>query len=387
MKSQPRTNIGSETAAYGSAAEQVSGGEIVARFLDACSPTPAAFGVISIHNMPMLDAIGRRGEIRFVPARGEAGAVNMADAFARLGSGVGVAITSTGTGAGNAAGSLIEARTAGSPVLHITGQVDLPYIDRDCAYLHDAPDQLSLLKSVSKDAFRVWSVDSIVGTLKKAVQIALTPPKGPVSVEIPIDVQQAATRPPVSLAPLPVSPVAPAKSDLDDLASLISGYSRPLLWIGGGAMHAQSEVLELLDLGFCAVSSVSGRGIVPEDHPRTLGSLQTLKASLDFYSSCDLSVVVGSRLRSSDTNAYRLGFPRPFIRIDVDPLADGKTYRADQFVIGDAAATLAGLAQRLKGRMQIEPAFGADLVRARKLAIDELAAGPRSLQRNLSNPA
>ncbi len=64
--------------------------------------------------------------IRFVPARGEAGAMNMADAYARVSRSLGVVITSTGTAAGNAAGSQVEALTAGSPVLHITSQIDRP---------------------------------------------------------------------------------------------------------------------------------------------------------------------------------------------------------------------------------------------------------------------
>ena len=58
-------------------------GDLVAAFLDACG-VRTAFGVISIHNMPILDAFARDGRMRFVPARGEAGALNMADAFARV---------------------------------------------------------------------------------------------------------------------------------------------------------------------------------------------------------------------------------------------------------------------------------------------------------------
>jgi acetolactate synthase I/II/III large subunit len=84
---------------------QISVGELAMRFVEHCG-TRAAFGVISIHNMPMLDAIHRRGILRFVSARGEAGACNMADAYARVTGGLGVCITSTGTGAGNAAGAL-----------------------------------------------------------------------------------------------------------------------------------------------------------------------------------------------------------------------------------------------------------------------------------------
>ncbi|MGL1213431.1 thiamine pyrophosphate-binding protein, partial [Vibrio parahaemolyticus] len=85
---------------------------------------------ISIHNMPILDAFGRRGKIRFVPARGEAGSMNMADAHARVAGGLGVCVTSKGTGEGNAAGGLVEALTAGSPVLHLTGQIDSAHLDR-----------------------------------------------------------------------------------------------------------------------------------------------------------------------------------------------------------------------------------------------------------------
>ena len=57
------------------------------------------FGVISIHNMPILDAIARQNIIRFVPTRGEAGAINMADAYSRVSGNLGVCITSTGTAA------------------------------------------------------------------------------------------------------------------------------------------------------------------------------------------------------------------------------------------------------------------------------------------------
>ncbi|MES2912682.1 MAG: thiamine pyrophosphate-binding protein, partial [Pseudomonadota bacterium] len=78
---------------------RVTVGELAARFLEQCG-VKAAFGVISIHNMPILDAFNTRQKIRFVSARGEAGACNMADAYARVTGVMGVCVTSTGTGAG-----------------------------------------------------------------------------------------------------------------------------------------------------------------------------------------------------------------------------------------------------------------------------------------------
>ena len=72
------------------------------------------FGVISVHNIPMLDAISRRNRIRFVMARGELGAGHMADGYARAGARLGLVVTSTGPGAANACAPLVEARFAGA---------------------------------------------------------------------------------------------------------------------------------------------------------------------------------------------------------------------------------------------------------------------------------
>ena len=111
---------------------KVTVGHVIAAFLERCG-VKTAFGVISIHNMPILDAVATRGAIRFVSARGEAGAASMADACARVTGTLGVFVTSTGTAAGNAAGGMVEALTAGTPLLHITGQIETPYLDRDLA--------------------------------------------------------------------------------------------------------------------------------------------------------------------------------------------------------------------------------------------------------------
>ena len=97
-------------------------GDLVAEFLTQCGVT-TAFGIASVHNIPMLDAIGRRNAIRFVMARGELGGAHMADGYARVSGGLGVIFSSTGPGAANAIGGLIEARFSGTPVLHITGQI------------------------------------------------------------------------------------------------------------------------------------------------------------------------------------------------------------------------------------------------------------------------
>ncbi|WP_372871597.1 thiamine pyrophosphate-binding protein [Paenalcaligenes niemegkensis] len=212
--------------------EKITVGEAIARLLET-HQVKNIYGVISIHNLPIADAVGRREQIHFVCARGEAGSVTMADAEARF-HGLGVALTSTGAGAGNAVGSLIEACNAASPVLHLTGQVEREYLDRDASFIHEAKDQLGFLRASSKAAYRITSPENAVGIVQEAIRVAKTVPMGPVSVEIPIDVQAAEIEVPHELQPaqaLQLPALTPADRDL--LSQKLRQAKRPIIWIGG----------------------------------------------------------------------------------------------------------------------------------------------------------
>ena len=354
--------------------ERSTVGELAVRFLEQCG-TRAAFGVISIHNMPILDAFYKRQKIRFVSARGEAGACNMADAYARVSGTLGVCITSTGTGAGNAAGALVEALTAGTPMIHLTGQIEAEYLDRDLGFIHEAPAQLAMLQSVSKAAFRIRNAKTALATLREAARLAQTPPCGPVSIEIPIDVQKAMLDLPADLWPLDLTPQPVAPARLDALAERLRGARRPMLWLGGGARGASAAAARFVRMGWGIVSSVQGRGIVAEDHASTLGSYNLQKPVEAFYQSCDAMLVVGSRLRSNETLSYKLRLPGKLYRVDANPLAHNRGYASDYFVHGDAALALDALADRLEGSMEIDPALLPDLRVARQQAGQQVDAG------------
>lgn len=343
-------------------------GDLLAAFLEAAG-VRTAFGVLSVHNMPLLDAVHRRNALRYVCARGEAGSVNMADAYARTTGRVGVAFTSTGAGAGNACGALIEASTAGTPLLHITGQIELAYLDRGLGDVHEAKNQLGLLEAASKAAFRVWSADTALGVFREALKTALTAPTGPVSIEIPIDVQGAPLSPwPSDLHPLPVPLVVPDAAALDALADALRGARRPLLWLGGGARHAGDAARRLLDAGFGLVTSIQGRGVVDERDPRTLSTFNLQPAVEALYATCDAMLVVGSKLRVPETARHALKLPTPLYRADADPRAQGKGYPSQHFVHGDARLVLEGLADRLEGRMDCDPGLHRDIQAARARA-------------------
>lgn len=352
--------------------ETVKVGDIVAEFLKEIGVT-TAFGVISVHNIPILDAIGRGNLLRFVMARGEAGAGHMADAYARASDGLGVLFTSTGPGAANACGALVEARFAGSPVLHITGQTATGNIDRGQGTVHDVADQLGMLESVSKAAYRVRAPETALGTLIHAATEALTPPRGPVSVEIPVDVQRAEIPRPRELdgLVLPIPPAArPDPEMLAALADIVAGAKRPLLWTGNGAIRARDAVMRLIDLGIPHVTSWNGRGVVPEDHPMTLGPLNATPQAVEFYKSVDLLIVAGSRLRGHETADMSLALPERRVQIDIDSHANGRTYPSDFFLCADSGAALDALADAISDRIAIDPNLAGDIASLKETATE-----------------
>ncbi|WP_018698505.1 thiamine pyrophosphate-binding protein [Amorphus coralli] len=351
---------------HGALVPDTVGGQIARALADLGVTT--VFGVISIHNMPILDGIAEQGLIRFVPARGEAGAMNMADAYARVSGGLGVVLTSTGTAAGNAAGGQAEALTVGSPVLHITTQVDLSHADRDRAPIHDVPKQPEMLKGISKATFRIWDAASVIGTLTAAASAALSAPTGPVSLEVPVDVQRAK---PVTAAraypPVIVRPIA-ADAAIDELAERVKAAKRPMIWLGGGARGASKEATELVDRGFGAVTSTTGRGVVPEDNAASLGAFNMTPEAAQIYTTCDLMIVIGSKLRGNETRDNKLPLPGQLVQIDADAGRCGKNYPVEQFIHGDAADTLARLLDRLPARLDTDPSFPHDIASARARA-------------------
>ncbi len=349
--------------------------DAVAEFLAAAGVT-TVFGVGSVHNLPLLDGIGRRNAIRFVPARGEMGAAHMADAYARVTDELGVVITSTGPGAANAVGGLLEARMAGTPLLHLTSHTNSKYADRHMGTVHEPLDQLGMLQSVSKSAYRVRSADHALGILMRAATEARTVPTGPVSVEIPIDIQRMTIARPATLDTLslkPPVPAGPSAAELDALVARVGAAKRPVIYLGSGGRGAGASMLQLLDLGFGMVSSWKGRGVVPDDHPMNMSGLQGngLKVVQEFYRGVDLMLVAGARTRIHELGEFGMELPAHIVQIDADPMANGRTLTTELFVNADAPLTLAALVERLGGKTAIDPKFPAEFRALKETAWSE----------------
>ena len=337
--------------------------DLVAEFLFRCG-IRFGFGIVSVHNIPMLDAISRRGEIRFVMTRGEMGAGHMADACARVGGGLGLLVTSTGPGASNAATGLLEAHCAGTPMLHLTGHVPMKHRDMRRGATHDVPDQLGMLRSVSKTAYCIRSPQEAFGVLQRAATEAMSAPQGPVSVEIPIDIQKSLVARPREMDGVALPQQQPEHASevaLDALAERLLKARRPMLWTRSGARFAGKTVQRLLDLGFGLVTSWNGRGVVSETQPMNLGSLHGVGVPTieSFYERVDLLIVAGSRLRGQETLDAGLKLPLNKVQIDIDAMAQGRTYATEMFVRGDAEHALAGLLQRIEDSLKLDPEYPA----------------------------
>ncbi|RKS76506.1 acetolactate synthase-1/2/3 large subunit [Actinomadura pelletieri DSM 43383] len=303
------------------------------------------FGLVSVHNLPLVDAVDR--ELRFVPVRHEATAVNAADGYARARAGLGCALTSTGTGAGNAAGSLVESLSSGTSVLHVTGQIDTPYLGSGRGFIHETKDQPGMLAAVSKAAATIDSATTAGEILQHAARTALTAPGGPVSIEWPIDLQYAEP------GPLPPPPhtresEAPDPSTITEIANLLTRAKRPAIWAGGGAARAGDQLRRLTEtLGAALFTSNSGRGAVPEDHELCIGNYATAPAGRALLAEADLLLSIGTHFRSNETATYTLPVPAQHVQVDLDPAAIGRVYPVTLGLTADATAFLDALLTRL----------------------------------------
>lgn len=319
----------------------MTGGEAVVEALRALDVT-TVFGIVSVHNVPTLDAIGRSGAIDFISCRHEQGAVHAADGYARATGRIGVALTSTGPGAANAMGGLFEANFTSVPVLMITGQADTSEYGRGRGTIHQAEHQLTMLRTVTKRAEHVEHSDDIVTTILSVARDMLSGRQGPGAVEIPINLQYGQAVVGEVRAPAP-RVTAPQPSAIDAAAATLARAERPLVISGGGviAANASAELTALAErLRAPVVTTVEGRGAVSEEHPLSLGPNLDQSAFDPIPAQADVVLAVGTRFQLGSNVLSWLTFPGALVHIDADPTVIGRVHPVDHAVVGDAKLSL-----------------------------------------------
>src|SRR4249920_1324604 len=244
-----------------------TGGTLVAESLEAAG-ADVAFGVPGIHALAIWEGL-RTSPVRAIGLRTELNAGFAADGYARTSGRPAPLLLSTGPGALISLAALMEAASAHVPVVAIASQIPRDLIGAGRGFLHELPDQKASFEPVVKWAARAETAGEIPGLVGEAWRRALTPPSGPVFLEIPVDVLAGATDAPVGeLDTTPVAPPPPPDDALAEAAGLLTNAERPVIWAGGGVLRAGGwDELRLVAerLGAPVATTYMGKGAFPED--------------------------------------------------------------------------------------------------------------------------
>jgi acetolactate synthase I/II/III large subunit len=336
----------------------MTGGEVIAAALEALG-VRHVFGIVSVHNLPIVDAIARSAAITFVEARHEQGAVHAADGYARATGGLGVALASTGPGTANAMGGLFEAQFASSRVLLLTGQVERASYGKGRATLHEAERQVDMLRSVCRFVTHVNHHAAIAPAVLDAARDIMSGRPQPGAVEVPIDLQYAAGGVEIGTPSPPVAQ-APAAAAVEQAAELLGTAARPFLWSGGGVVSAgaSAELIALAErLGAPVLTSAEGRGGIAEDHPLAIGPHADLNVLEPVIADADVVFAVGTHFQVGSNLARRPSIPGRLIHLDADPGVIDRLHPVDVAVVGDARLGLQAVLDALPTGGGADPAF------------------------------
>lgn len=312
------------------------------------------FGNPGSTELPFL--LGLEGAARYILGLHEGVAVAMADGYAQASGEVAFLNLHAAPGLGNALGALYTALKNRSPLVVAVGDQDRRHRFR--APLLSGP-LVEMAKPVSKAAWEVSRAEDLPEALERAFHLALTPPRGPVVVAVPMDVWEEEAPPPPLKALLPPGP----PQGLEGLAEALSQAENPALVLGTGAHApaARRASLQLAErLGAPVFSDpISPRHAFPTNHPLYRGVLPPLAASLrERLAPFDLVLVAGAPCFLLYPYSPGPSFP-PSTRVVLlteDPEQAARA-EAQEVYLGDVALGLRFLAEAVPpgGRPWPEP--------------------------------
>nr|HIL74299.1 hypothetical protein [Rhodospirillales bacterium] len=302
----------------------VSGGEAIVQSL-LQNDVDTVFGIPGAQTYPIFDALARvQSRIRTIGARHEQAAAYMAFGYAKSLGCPGVYSVVPGPGVLNTMAALCTAWGANVPVLCLTGQIPREAMGKLRGHLHELPDQIATLKTLTKWSVRIERASDAPKIINEAFRIMSSGRPGPVSVEMCWD--DMAQNEMVGILPrAEIDPLPPVKkSEIESAVKLIRNANNPIILVGSGALHASDAVLKLAEVLQAPVGAFrGGRGVVSEDHVLGVSSV----AAHDLWRDSDVLIGIGTRLEmpymrwSNPMGAVVNPLAPPhLIRIDIDPL-------------------------------------------------------------------
>ena len=303
------------------------------------------FGLPGAQIYGLFDAFKQaEPRLRTIGARHEQGVGYMAFGYARASGRPGVYAVVPGPGLLNSGAALLTAASSTTPVLCLAGEVDSRFLGRGRGALHEMRDQLAVMRQIGKWAGLIDRPEAAPGLVAEAFHRMLSGRRGAVGLEMPWDVfTQAGEVEATPLLPLDPPP-EPDADRIEDAARLLRGARMPMVFVGGGSLHASESITALCEaLQAPAVPWRSGRGIVSERHP--LGF--TCASGAAVWPECDVALAIGTRFELLDMR-WRWRPPGlKLIRIDIDP-EELDRLPADIGILADADDGARALLQALE---------------------------------------
>jgi thiamine pyrophosphate-dependent acetolactate synthase large subunit-like protein len=303
----------------------------------------SGFGIPSIHNIALYEALRQTPAFTHWVVRHEQAAGFAADGFYRRSGRVAAIFASTGPGNLFTLVPLLESLQSGTPVLLVGTNIASSLLGGTGGALHETPEQLQIIRPLTRFARRVSSPDKIAETFAEAAQALQGPMPGPAFIELPHDFLLAPAGPGAS----PSSPAAAAKALPDEIMQAarqkIASSRKPALLLGSGARNARADVQRLAEqLRAPVFTTTAGKGAIAADHPLALGCISRLGAVQDVLGESDLLLSFGARLTEFDTGRFGLKFPAQHLQVVEDP-----RYAGDRLPSTLIAGEIASIARTL----------------------------------------
>ncbi len=332
--------------------DQITGAKMVVNALKD-QGVEVVFGYPGGAVLPIYDEIFQQNDIRHILVRHEQGAVHMAEGYARSTGKPGVVLVTSGPGATNAVTGLTDALMDSIPLVVLTGQVPTFMIGTDG---FQEADTVGITRPCTKHNWLVKETDRLSETIHEAFHVATQGRPGPVLIDIPKDVSQGPCDAPftddIDLPGYSI-PTHGLSGNIEEAARLLTSASRPLLYVGHGAVisGAGKAVMALAEkLRAPIVNTLLGKGAADETHPLHLGMLGmhgTAYANKAVIHT-DCIIAIGARWDDRITGKVdEFCVDAKKIHIDIDPAEFGKVIHPDVSILGDARLVVEELVARV----------------------------------------
>ena len=312
------------------------------------------FGYPGAAICPFYDEL-YRSDIKHILVRHEANAGHAASGYARISGKPAVCVVTSGPGATNLLTAIATAYADSIPLICITGQVSTDQIGCD---VFQEVDITGAAMPFVKHSYLVKDAASLPRIFKEAFYLAGSGRKGPVLIDVPIDIQNTDIEfeYPETVSMRTYKPTVKGNPiQIKKICEAIEASERPLICAGGGIFlsGAEKELREFAEkAGVPAVSTMMGLSLFPSEHPLYLGMLgmHGVRSANKAVSLCDTMILIGARVgdRAVKSPTF-LAENKKIIHIDIDPAEIGKNIDVDIPLVGDCKTILPELTEKISG--------------------------------------